>query len=343
MSVKRKATTVDNPLDTIGFERRFETSRVLRGRVAPKHEYVKKTRHIIRHREIDFSHIVPTNNTALFFQLPRELRDMVYQFLWLDAQIHQRYKKKHFIVTYGDQGGLGLEDTSQGKAPWLLTNKQMMLEGLAEFHRRAVWIFESWGKTDKKEYIFPLIKPALVHEQHLYVDGTGSRPHHRGLIYFSKDVAWSTQDEVGPPHIVTLRANTIGLVDLMSDSVDAISDVRKVKIYLQIHDQRFRFRRVQGTLRPWNLYHVPDIMFDFTELDRLAVHKRLQVFEVEVQVFKDGIIQSCANLDRAMANLITELKIVGKALLPEGKFVQTESQPGWPLVSGVKCISLVVS
>ena len=84
-------------------------------------------------------------------------------------------------------------------------------------------------------------------------------------------------------------------------------------------------------------------MFDFSELDRLAVHRRLKTFEVEVQVFKDGIIQNCANLDQAMANLVTELKVVGKALLPEGKCVQTESEPGWPLVSGVKCIGLVVS
>lgn len=227
------------------------------------------------------------------------------------------------------------------QAPWLLTNKQMMLEGLSEFHRHAVWIFESWGKTDKKEYIFPLINPVLVHEQHLYVNSTGSRPHRGGLVYFKKAEPWP-QDWAGPPRIVILRANTIGLVNLMSDSSDTTSDVRKVKLYFRIHDRHFRFR-VRGRIRIWNLYHVPEIMFDFSELDRLAVHKRLQTFEVEIQVFKDGVIQSCANLDQAMANLITELKIVGKALLPEGKCVQTESEPGWPLVSGVKCISLVVS
>lgn len=115
MSVKRKAATVDNPPDTRGFESRPETSRVLRGRVIPKYEYVKKKRYITRCKKVDFSHIVPTHSTALFFQLPRELRDTVYQFLWVDAHIQQRYKKKRFIVTYGDQGGSDLEDTNHGK------------------------------------------------------------------------------------------------------------------------------------------------------------------------------------------------------------------------------------
>jgi len=115
MSAKRKVATVDNPLDIRGFESRSETSRVLRGRVIPRHEYVKKKRCIIRRKKIDFSHVVPTYSNAVFFQLPRELRDTVYQFLWVDSHIQQRYKKKHFIVTYGDQGGSDLEDTNHGK------------------------------------------------------------------------------------------------------------------------------------------------------------------------------------------------------------------------------------
>jgi hypothetical protein len=82
-------------------------------------------------------------------------------------------------------------------------------------------------------------------------------------------------------------------------------------------------------------------MFDFSKLDRLAVHKRLEMFEVDIQVFKEGIIQSCVNLDVAMANLMTELDIVGRVLITEGKCVQTGLEGSWPLVSGVRCFTFV--
>lgn len=54
-------------------------------------------------------------------------------------------------------------------------------------------------------------------------------------------------------------------------------------------------------------------------------------------------MQSCANLDLAMTNLMTELEIVGKAITTDGKVVQTRSRPGWPLVSGAKSFTFMVS
>jgi hypothetical protein len=65
-----------------------------------------------------------------------------------------------------------MADHETVQARWLLTSKQMMLEGLAQFHRHSIWIFGSGCKTERSASIFPLITPALVHEQHLYVGGT---------------------------------------------------------------------------------------------------------------------------------------------------------------------------
>jgi hypothetical protein len=219
----------------------------------------------------------------------------------------------------------------------------MLLEGLAEFHRHSVWVFESWGKIARDDYVFPLIVPALVHEQHLYVNGTGmARSHNCGLSHF-RDVPYLWEGSPDYPYIIMPKPSTIGLINRMTDSCHSHDNVRKIKIVLQIHDKRLRFpRRDRDT--EWRLYHLPGIMFDFSKLDLLAVHRGLEIFEVEIQVFKEEIIQSCANLDVAMANLMTELDIVGKALIPDGRCVQTGFEGGsWPLVSGVRCFTFVVS
>jgi hypothetical protein len=89
-----------------------ERTRVLRGRIAPEQGYVEKKRRALRCPETDFTHITPAISDAIFFKLPRELRDSVYQFLWVDMRIWQRYKKNFFILTYGDQGDMDSEENS---------------------------------------------------------------------------------------------------------------------------------------------------------------------------------------------------------------------------------------
>jgi hypothetical protein len=67
--------------------------------MAPKQEYVEKKRRASRRPKTDFTYIMPAVSNAMFFKLPRELRDSIYQFLWVDMRICQHYKKKSFIVT----------------------------------------------------------------------------------------------------------------------------------------------------------------------------------------------------------------------------------------------------
>jgi hypothetical protein len=224
------------------------------------------------------------------------------------------------------------------QAPWLLSCKQMLVEGLAEFHRRSVWIFESWDKSEKPEYVFPLITPALVHEQHLYVDGIkkfcrATRLRHYGAEQMRQSGLYE------PAHLITLSASTVGLVDLMT----VVSDnhkVQKVKIILRIYDDHLRYP-ADGQMN-WNHHHIPNIMFDLSAFERLAAHSQLQILEVETTVFKEKMIQNCVNLDIAISNLMTEVDAVGKAIMPGGKVVQTDSASGWPLVSGARTFTFMV-
>jgi hypothetical protein len=112
MSTRSEAETLAAPTTTKVPGSTSEHIRVLRGRMVPKQEYVEKKRRVSRRPKTDFTHITPAISNAMFFKLPRELRDSIYQLLWIDMRIWQRYKKKFFIVTYGDQGDLDSEENS---------------------------------------------------------------------------------------------------------------------------------------------------------------------------------------------------------------------------------------
>jgi hypothetical protein len=66
----------------------------------------KKKRRIHNHPRMDPIDFDPTHFTpgaAPFFKLPRELRDEIYHWVWMDApQIQQQYEKKYYMVTYGE-------------------------------------------------------------------------------------------------------------------------------------------------------------------------------------------------------------------------------------------------
>jgi hypothetical protein len=127
------------------------------------------------------------------------------------------------------------------------------------------------------------------------------------------------------------------LVNIMTTSTDAHITVRKIIVDLRIDD-----RRLKSSMDCWRHYFA-NIMFDFSRFDRLAVHRRLQTFEVTVQILKDGSLPGVEHLDTMVANLMTELEIVGKALMPSGVPIQTHLAPGWPLDRGVKCFKFTVN
>ncbi|KAL5114004.1 hypothetical protein ACEQ8H_008109 [Pleosporales sp. CAS-2024a] len=281
--------------------------------------------------------MVPTHSSAALFGLPRELRNEIYQYLWDGKRILQRYKSRKYIVMYGDQGDWDSDDDQDMTACWLLTSKQMLVEGVAEFHRRSIWMFESWGETLSSEYVFPLITCGLVHEQHLFL--APKNGHGTGLWFF-RDVPYEMLGDPSLPHVIALGASTVHLIDIMTESSTTHDSVRKIRFILDLHDKHLRHVRSDADRRhPAN--HLPDVMFDFSDLKRLSRHRRLETFEVDIQVYKDGLMRNSANLDQAMANLMTELAVVGKALIPDGEAVQSDAGPNWPLVRGVKRFKFV--
>lgn len=223
-----------------------------------------------------------------------------------------------------------------------------MLEGLAQFHRRSVWIFEPCRKTAILKYIFPLITPTVVHEQHLYpstlshewIPPDDSQYGHSGGLSYFKDVPRMLGGSPKYPHIVTPAPCTARLVDLMTISADAQSTVGKIKLGLRIDDRRLK------TVLPIRMsfrHYFANIMFDFSYFDRLAVYRKLDTFEVAIEIHKDGPEHGVEHLYTVTANLMTELEIVGKALVPGGKSVQVHPEPGWATDLGIKYFKFTVS
>ena len=74
------------------------------------------------------------------FKLPRELRDMIYNYAWNDTgAIMQRYQGNLYKVSYRTplwETALHMS-VPRGTAKWLLTNKQILREGLEQLRREA--------------------------------------------------------------------------------------------------------------------------------------------------------------------------------------------------------------
>jgi hypothetical protein len=115
MAAKREAAAMHDTPTPHALEAMPEATRVLRGGVVPKQEYTKKTRCTVKRPKIDFGQIVPVLGDASFFKLPREIRDEIYQLAWYGVRIWQRYKRRRYVISYGDPGDLDSEDDADMK------------------------------------------------------------------------------------------------------------------------------------------------------------------------------------------------------------------------------------
>jgi hypothetical protein len=107
-----------------------------------------------------------------FFRLLRELRDQIYDHIWKNTdKTRQWYKEKQYIVTY-DLGSTAEETLPVEKARWLLTNKQMLQEGLQQLHQKSGWHFKgSYGEKRPQYYVLPLITLTQARTHHIAVSG----------------------------------------------------------------------------------------------------------------------------------------------------------------------------
>jgi len=218
------------------------------------------------------------------------------------------------------------------QVPWLLTNKQILLEGLTAFHKRSVWIFEASPGFMRTEYVFPLLTPVLVSEQHLFIKGkldTRRSMNSRYMLPFSRH---EYEEGEGSSKIVwnvlTPRNDTMELANIMTTTAEPEGRVQKIKLHIQMWQLGFRNEEHTGFL--------PNVVWDLSKLERLAVHRNLRTFEVRFQmprVFNSH--PEAEHMKMAVANLMDELELVAKALLPDGiiesgTFLGSWDEPGPP-------------
>jgi hypothetical protein len=107
------------------------------------------------------NHLQPLADSASpFFKLSREIRAQIYDHLWNDTRkIRQWYKQNRYTVTYN----LDTKDEAtipHKTATWLLTNKQMLHEGIQQLHQNSAWHFADHNSYDGSArtlyYTFPL-------------------------------------------------------------------------------------------------------------------------------------------------------------------------------------------
>jgi hypothetical protein len=110
---------------------------------------------------------VPINSKDTFpiLDLPREIRDMIYDRLFRKIVINTRSYGMKFRAVYGMEVSeleastfMWYRHSIQGLPLWLLSNRQILSEGLEQFHRQADFSYfgnsyQAWKKTGKEGMI----------------------------------------------------------------------------------------------------------------------------------------------------------------------------------------------
>jgi hypothetical protein len=173
---------------------------------------------------------------------------------------------------------------------WLMTCKQTSLEGLAEFHQRSVWLFRTSSEFARTDYVFPIIKTTLASEHHLLVLDPGemwkSRYHRPGLPFSlhhndegegSAKVTWN---------VLTPCNRTMELVNVTTTSAESYDEVRTIKPQINIHQSAFpRIRyRPKYSFREDTQTYLDNVVWVLAKLERLAIHRKLRTFQVQVHM-----------------------------------------------------------
>lgn len=140
---------------------------------------------------------------------------------------------------------------------------------------------------------------------------------------------------MGEEELVTVDTMATSLVNVMTTSTDREAAVQKIKLYIEAG-------RAEGFHSTKRAYRHGIQVFDYSKLDRLAVHGRLRALEVEMRVVKQSPFHDVERLKTTVENLVAELKNVGRALVPGGTATEVDTEVGWPLGNGVKCFQFRV-
>ncbi|KAF1847763.1 uncharacterized protein K460DRAFT_403089 [Cucurbitaria berberidis CBS 394.84] len=262
--------------------------------------------------------------SSFFESLPREIRDTIYGYVWTSTPtILQRYRRKEYFVSYGDQDlRCDDKDWEHWSAPWLLTNKQMLLEGLAEFHQQSFWHFktESHAVLKPSEYTFPLITPGLVRTHHLHI-GWPSSGDFAQRTNVDSQTPFDPSKSVAIERYFWLKKDVITLVNCMMASMEMNEVVREIKVTVVILKDIAGLINYRGMLQ-----HPIRYVFDLSQLERLAVHRGLREFQARIEVRMPRQPASTVELAKASSSLIGEFQRVG-TLLVDGVWITSINEP----------------
>ncbi|KAH7077428.1 hypothetical protein FB567DRAFT_596596 [Paraphoma chrysanthemicola] len=153
-----------------------------------------------------------------FFDLPRELRDRVYDFVWEDSALFELHQDRvcSSFATYPSGFGLPIPTA---KPKWLLTNKAFLLEGLSQF-RRGGYIELAYQDLTPIDLPFPrrqplLLLPSNVRDLRVFIESYSEQSGNNFVCYLA------------PLHLRNL--------DRQLRSANAHNTLRKLKVEITIH------------------------------------------------------------------------------------------------------------
>jgi hypothetical protein len=263
------------------------------------------------------------------FKLPRELRDMIYNYVWNDTgAIRQHYKGRVYKVSYRRP----FWETAQhlfarrGNAQWLLINKQVMYEGLLQLLREATWHINSTDysrflrrtetfKTSRMTADFlPKLAPADTRVVHLDARDSGN-----GLQWiFGYNFRRNKFRDYGG-HIATiLDGNT--------------PESRLETIVLRLGVSPVNTKHCSG---------VGPVSFDLSALDQLSGCSQLKKFRVHVRISAflpssvDPLFLYIDGMEQYMQGLAKALSAVGKLIIEGGQETTTSLDEYYAEISEV--------
>ena len=253
-----------------------------------------------------------------FLKLPRELRDMIYDYAWSDTgAIRQRFKGRIYKVSYRRPlwKTARLFYARRGNAQWLLINKQVMYEGLEQLLREGTWYingnnYPPYRPGPKRSKISKTIEdflPRLAPSETRVVQ-LDARDQDNGLqwIYGYNFHRNEFRDYAG--HVATIL-----------DGNNPASHLET--IVLRVYVSPINTRHCSGARH---------VSFDLSPLKQLSECSKLKKFCVNVKItafhlFRvDSLSDHITGMQQYMEGLATALSEVGKLIVEGGQETTTD-------------------
>jgi hypothetical protein len=198
---------------------------------------------------------VSKSQSPFFAKLPAEVRDIVYDYLWSDTQaIVQRYNNKDYKITY-DRHHNSLEALPiSDSVPWLLTNKQMLREGIRQLHQKSTWhLDDRVVPEDPRKYVFDPITPSKCHTHEVFIQ-----------------CDW--------PMIFDDRTRVYRLSNIAQDEIRRSAATANESTPLDT----FCIKLVRPTNERLSVNTAPDFTFNLSGFEALSKHTELRRFQVHL-------------------------------------------------------------